>query len=60
MHMELECKQQNNENNLDFFKYIWFFDSENLCFIFIFKRKNDKVLISNIVHFPNFEINASL
>ena len=36
-----------------FFNYIWFVDSENLCFILT--RKNDKVL--NIVHFPNFEIN---
>ena len=25
-----------------------------------FERKNDKVLIFNIVHFPNFEISASL
>ena len=25
-----------------------------------FKRKNDKVLAFNIVHFPNFEISASL
>ena len=25
-----------------------------------FERKNDKILTFNIVHFPNFEINASL
>ena len=25
-----------------------------------FERKHDKVLTFNIVHFPNFEINASL
>ena len=25
-----------------------------------FKRKSDKVLIFNIVHFPNFEVSASL
>ena len=25
-----------------------------------FERKNDKVLTFNIVHFPNFEISASL
>ena len=43
-----------------FFHYIWFFDSENLCFILILKRKNEKVLIFNIVHFPNFKISASL
>ena len=42
-----------------FFHYIWFIDSENL-FDSYFERKNDKVLIFNIVHFPNFEISASL
>ena len=36
-----------------------FIDSENLCFILILK-KNDKVLAFNFVHFPNFEISASL
>ena len=45
---------------LRFFYYISFFDSENLYFILIFKGKNDKVLIFDIVHFPNFEISTSL
>ena len=41
MHMDLVCKQQNNENivNTRFFHYIWFIDSENLCFILILKEK---------------------
>ena len=43
-----------------FFHYIWFIYSENLFFILIFKKKNDKVLAFNIVYFPNFEISASL
>ena len=38
-----------------FFHYIWFIDSENLCFILISKETT-----FNIVHFPNFEISASL
>ena len=42
-----------------FFKYIWFIDSENLCFILMLKEKNGKVLTCNIVHFPNFEISAA-
>ena len=43
-----------------FFHYIWFFDSENLRFIPIFRRKIDKVLVFNVIHAPNFEISASL
>ena len=40
MHMELVCKQENNEILLIFrFFYIWFIDSENLCFIVILKEK---------------------
>ena len=42
-----------------FFHYIWFVDSKN-SFHFYFERKNGKVLTFNIVHFPNFEISASL
>ena len=62
MHMELVCKQQNNENIVKslIFYYIWFFESENLFFILILKEKNDKILIFNIAHFPNLEISASL
>ena len=41
------------------FYYIWFIDSENLCSILILKNSY-KVLKFNIVHFPNFEISASL
>ena len=41
------------------FHYTWFIDSENL-FPSYFERKNDKVFTFNIVHFPNFEISASL
>ena len=41
-----------------FFYYDWFIASENLCFILILKEKNNKVLIFNIVNFPNFEISA--
>ena len=54
--MELVCKQQNNENivkSLIFLLYLVFF-------ILILKEKNDKILIFNIAHFPNFEISASL
>ena len=40
-----------------FFHFIWFADSENLCFILILKEK--MFLIFNIVHFPNFETSAS-
>ena len=60
--MELVCKQQNSENIVKslIFYYIWFFESENLFFILILKEKNDKILIFNIAHFPNFEISASL
>ena len=43
-----------------FFHYIWFTDSEKLCFILILKEKNGKVLTFNLAHFPNFEISASL
>ena len=43
-----------------FFIYIWFIGRENLCFILIFKEKNDKVLTFNIADFPKFEISASL
>ena len=43
-----------------FFHYIWFIDSENLCFILFLKGKMRKVLTFNIVHFPNFETSASL
>ena len=43
-----------------FFYYIWSIDSGNLSFILFFERKHDKFLTFNIVHFPNFEINASL
>ena len=43
-----------------FFRYIWFIDNENSCFILILKRKTDKVLTFNIVHFPNIEMSASL
>ena len=42
-----------------FFHYIRFIDSENLFHLY-FDRKYDKVLTFNIVHFPNFEISASL
>ena len=42
------------------FHYIWFIDSENLCFLLILKEKNDKVLTFNIVHVTNFEISDSL
>ena len=35
-----------------------FFHSENL--FYYFERKNEKVLTSNIIHFPKFEISASL
>ena len=45
---------------LDFFIMFGLFDSENLCFILIFERKYDKVLTFDIVHFPYFEISASL
>ena len=61
--MELVFKQQNNENTVEirfFFFLHLLFDSENLYSILIFERKNDNVLIFNIVHFPNFEISASL
>ena len=40
--MDLVCKQQNNENIVDifrFFRFIWFIDSANLCFILILKEK---------------------
>ena len=43
-----------------FFHYIWFIDSENLCFILILKENMTRFLTFNIVHFPNFEISASL
>ena len=61
MHMELVCKYKTMKILLTFrfFYYIWFIDSENL-FHSYFKRKNDKVLTFNIVHFQNFEISTSL
>ena len=41
--MDLVCKKRNNENIVDikfrFFHYIWFIDSENVCFILILKEK---------------------
>ena len=37
-----------------------FFLIVNICFILIFKSKNEMVLVFDIVHFPNFEISASL
>ena len=43
-----------------FFHYIVFIDSENLCFILILNKKNDKNLTLSIVHFPNLEIRAYL
>ena len=43
-----------------FFHYIWFIDSKNLYFILILEEKMIKFLTFNIVHFPNFEISASL
>ena len=42
-----------------FFHYVWFIDSENVCFILILKEKMT-VFTFNIVHFPNVEISASL
>ena len=42
-----------------FFHYIGLVNIENLSFILTLKEKNDKDLIFNIVHVPNFEINAS-
>ena len=64
MHMDLVCKQQNNENIVDIqiFNYIQFIDSEKLKKNLkkIETRKNDKFLTFNIVHFPDFEISASL
>ena len=43
-----------------FFHYIWFNAIENLCFILVLNKNNDKVLTFNIDHFPNFEISTSL
>ena len=44
-----------------FCHYIWFIDSKILLMYHsYFERKDDKVLTFDIVHFPNFEINASL
>ena len=39
--MELACKQKNNDNIFifRFFHYIWFIDSEDLCFILILIEK---------------------
>ena len=44
MHMELVCKQQNNENFgvFRFFHHIWFIDSEKLCFILSLKEKTTR------------------
>ena len=62
MHTELECKQKNNENNVDIYivHYIWFINSKKLCFILILKEKNDKVLKIDIIQIPNFETSASI
>ena len=60
--MELVCQQQNNENipqNLDFFIKCFFFLTVKICFILIFKRKNELVLVFNIAHFRNFEMSVS-
>ena len=59
--MELVCDQQTMKKLLRFrfFHYVWFIDSENM-FRSHFKRKNDEVLAFDIVHFPNFDISASL
>ena len=47
-----------------FYNYIWCENSENVCFILIHsyfeKKRKEKVLTINIVHFPIFEISASL
>ena len=61
MYMELVVTYKTIKILLIFrsFHYIWFIDSENLCFILILKKR-DKVLTFNIVHFPNFEISTSL
>ena len=61
MHVDLVCNNKTMKIFLifRFFHYIWFIDSENLCFILILKEKNDKVLTLNVVHFPNFGISAS-
>ena len=44
MHMELVCKQQNNENFgvFRFFHHIWFIDSEKLCLILSLKEKTTR------------------
>ena len=45
-----------------FFHYIWFADSEKLCFILFLKEKITfkKKMAFKIAHFPNFEISVSL
>ena len=60
MHIELLYKQQTMKIMLifRFFYYVWFIDSKNLFHSYL--KKNDKDLTFNIVHFPNFETNASL
>ena len=62
MHMQLVCKQENNENiaEIHIFLLYLFFDGKNLCFILIFTSKKDKVLMFNIVHSLSFEISTSL
>ena len=42
------------------FHCISLIDSEHLFFDSYYERKNDKDLIFNAVHFPNFETSASL
>ena len=61
MHVDLVCNNKTMKIFLIFrlFNYIWFIDSENLCFILILREKNDKVLTFNVVHFPNFGISPS-
>ena len=60
---------QNNENNetkqwkycwiLDLFIIFVFFDSENLRFVHIFKKKKWQVLIFDIIRFRNFETSGA-
>ena len=62
MHMQLVCKQENNENIAEIYIFLLylFFDGKNLCFTLIFTRKKDKVLMFNIVHSLSFEISTFL
>ena len=59
-----ETRMQNNKPLkilliCKFFHCNWIIDSENLC-SYLFRKKNDKALTFNIVHFPIFEISASI